>query len=40
MSTLISWKGFGPEKLPEPYGKIVARWARWEKEIVSLPTLG
>jgi hypothetical protein len=34
MSTLISWKGLGPENLPEPYGKIVARWAKWEKEIV------
>jgi hypothetical protein len=40
MSTRISWKGFSPEKLPEPYRKIVARWARWEKEIVSLSTLG
>ncbi|KAF7511787.1 hypothetical protein GJ744_003518 [Endocarpon pusillum] len=33
MTDTIQWRGFRPEKLPSPYGGIVARWAKWEKRI-------
>jgi hypothetical protein len=40
MTDAFQWRGYRPEKLPRPYGEIVARWAKWEKRIVVFSLCG